>query len=48
MKIAMIRTLIVIIQMILLFIQIATGIKWLCIPIILLVILCLALQKYEK
>ena len=48
MKIAMIRTLIAIIQIILLFIQIATGIKWLCILIILLMIVCLALQKYEE
>jgi hypothetical protein len=48
MKIAMIRTLIVIIQMILLFIQMATGIKWLFIPIVLLMIICLALREFEE
>ena len=48
MKIAMIRTLIVIIQFILLAIQIATGIKWIVIPIVLLMIICLALREFEE
>ena len=48
MNIAMIRTLIVIIQFILLAIQIETGIQWLFIPITLLMIICIYLRKYEK
>lgn len=47
MKIEMIRTLIVIIQFILLAIQIVTGIKWLFIPIVLLAIICFALKEFE-
>ena len=47
MSVENIRTLIVIIQGTLLAIQIATGIKWLCIPIILLGVVCVILQKHE-
>jgi len=47
MSVRTIRTLIVIIQGILLALQIATGIKWFFIPIVLLCLVNLVLQKYE-
>lgn len=47
MTVGTIRTLIVIIQAILLAIQMVTDIGWLCIPIVLLLVVNLVLKEYE-
>lgn len=48
MEISTVRTLATVVQVVLLAIQIVTGIEWMCIPIVLLMLIVVCLQKYEE